>query len=266
MATNRMRNEQTQSPATSVSKSGPRGLRELAMFGIVDLLYDAGRWVAAGRLPVARAHADWVTHLERSLHVADEGGIRHALDEGVASMLLANIYLAAQLVVLPGALIWIYRRAGGVYRQLRNTVVISWLIAVPVFAAFPVAPPRLAQVGIDDTVSKQTAFSLTGHSTIFYNPYAAVPSLHVGFAFTIGVALAATVRTRWIRPLALCWGPLVTLAVIATGNHYFFDAVAGLIVSGLAFAAGRAVDRLIHRRTPSGARGRFDPVVVTSQP
>jgi hypothetical protein len=65
-----------------------------------------------------------------------------------------------------------------------------------VFALFPVAPPRLAGIGIADTVNSQAAVALTGHSTVFYNPYAAVPSLHVGFAFAIGIAAAGRLTNR----------------------------------------------------------------------
>ena len=116
-------------------------------------------------------------------------------------------------------------------------------MAVPIFAVFPVAPPRLAGIGLADTVSHDAAVALTGHSTIFYNPYAAVPSLHVGFAFAVGIAVQVTLRARWARALALTWGPLVTVSVIATGNHYFFDAAAGLLVTGLAYAGVRVTPR-----------------------
>jgi membrane-associated phospholipid phosphatase len=107
-----------------------------------------------------------------------------------------------------------------------------------------VAPPRLAGIGIADTVSGQAAIALTGHSTIFYNPFAAVPSLHVGFAFAIGVAAAAALHAPWAKALALAWGPLVTLSVVATGNHYVFDIAAGLLVTAVGFAAGRLPARL----------------------
>jgi len=140
-------------------------------------------------------------------------------------------------------LIWLYRRSPAVYRQLRSTVVITWLIATPIFALYPVAPPRLAGIGIKDMVSHQAVVTLTGQSTLFYNPYAAVPSLHVGFAFAIGIAAGAALRRGWAKALALLWGPLVTVAVVATGNHYFFDAVSGLFVAAVAFAATRAVNR-----------------------
>src|ERR671922_1979654 len=45
------------------------------------------------------------------------------------------------------AALWPYRRSRPVYRQLRNTMIATWLIAVPIFAAFPVAP-RLAGMGL----------------------------------------------------------------------------------------------------------------------
>ena len=101
---------------------------------------------------------------------------------------------------------------------------------MPVYALFPVAPPRLAGIGMADTVSHHAAVALTGHSTVFYNRFAAVPSLHVGFAFAIGIAAAAALRAPTARALALLWGPLVTVAVVATGNHYIFDVVTGLCV------------------------------------
>jgi hypothetical protein len=230
-----------------------RGGREFALFLAVYLLYDGARWVFAGRLGAARAHAHWVLHLERSLHVAIEGQVQRALDWGAAILVLSNLYLAAELVVLPGALLWLYRRSPEVYWKLRNTVVGAWLISTPVFALYPVAPPRLAGIGIRDTVSHQAAVALTGHSTIFYNPYAAVPSLHVGLAFAIGLALAAVLRTRVAKALALSWGPLVTLAVIATGNHYVFDVATGLLVSAVAYALTRVAPLLQVARRRAGS-------------
>ena len=136
-----------------------------------------------------------------------------------------------------GVLLWLYRRSPPVYRQLRNTVIGAWLLALPTFAVYPVAPPRLAGIGLEDTVSHQAAVALTGHSTLFYNPYAAVPSLHVGLAFAVGVAAAAALRARWAKVLALMWGPVVMVSVVATGNHYVFDVAAGLLVTALAYGA-----------------------------
>jgi membrane-associated phospholipid phosphatase len=213
---------------------------ELRMFLAAYLVYTAARWIFVGDLGEAKEHARWIFELEQHAGMAVEGSVQGALDSPVTSWLLSNLYLAAQLAVVPGVLVWLYRRSPAVYRELRNTVVATWLIAVPVFALFPVAPPRLADIGLADTVSQQATVELTGRSTIFYNELAAVPSLHVGFAVAVGLALARVLERRWAKGLALLWGPIVSLAVVATGNHYFFDIAAGLAVTALGYAVGRS--------------------------
>ena len=225
---------------------------ELRLFLAAYLVYTMARWIFVGDLGQAKEHARWIFGLEQDVGLAVEGSVQQALDSSVVSWVLSNLYLAAQLVVVPGALVWLYRRSPAVYRELRNTVVATWMIAVPVFALFPVAPPRLADIGIADTVSSQASVELTGRSTIFYNELAAVPSLHVGFAVAVGLALARVVEPRWAKGLALLWGPLVSLSVVATGNHYLFDIAAGLAVTALGFAVGRSrIPRLAWPRATS---------------
>ena len=102
--------------------------------------------------------------------------------------------------------------------------------------------------------------SLSGHSTIFYNAFAAVPSLHVGFAFAISIALAIALPQRWAKALVLLWGPLVTLAVVATGNHFVFDAAAGLVVTSAGFAARHRCSRA----SPATGRARSGHVLVAT--
>ena len=227
------------SRAAAAGRLAGRGWRtELLVFLAAYVVYNLARWIFVGDLATARDHARWIFELEKGAGVAVEGSVQQALDSAPVSFLLSNLYLAAQLVVVPVTLVWLYRRAPRVYRQLRNTIVATWLIAVPVFALFPVAPPRLADIGIADTVSQQASVQLTGRSTIFYNQLAAVPSLHVGFAVAVGVAAAFVLKRRWAKLLAVLWGPVVSLSVVATGNHYLFDIAAGLAVTALGFAAG----------------------------
>jgi membrane-associated phospholipid phosphatase len=222
-----------------------RARTQLGLFLAAYVVYDLGRWVAHGEIGPATDHAHWILDLERGLGVAVERSVQNALDAGPVMWLLSNVYLAAQLVVLPGALVYLYRRAPGVYRRLRDTVLATWMIAVPIYAAFPVAPPRLAGLGMTDAVSSQATVELTGRSTLFYNELAAVPSLHCGFAVAIGIALAAAARHRVTRALCLLWGPLVCLAVVATANHYMFDIAAGLLVSAVGLLVGPLPERLV---------------------
>lgn len=238
---------------TSLSLPASSWRLELRYFLAAYLVYNAARWVFAGELGPAAENAGWVMDLERSTGTAIEGSVQAAFSSDAWSTILSNVYLAAQLAVLPGALIWLYRRSRPVYRALRNTVLATWMIAVPIFALWPVAPPRLVDAGMIDTVSEQAAVALTGHSTIFYNPYAAVPSLHVGFAFAIGIAAAAALRAPWARALALLWGPIVTLSVLATANHYVFDAAAGLLVTAIGFKLVPAIRRAADASGPPAA-------------
>jgi len=221
----------------------PAARVQLGLFLLAYLLYSAARWVTVGDLSVAKTNADWIMSLEHHLGVASEASVQHGLQGTWALWVLNHLYLAAQLVVLPGSLLFLYRRSRPLYERLRNTILATWLISVPVYGLFPVAPPRLADIGIADTITSQTSMSMTSNfSTSFFNELAAVPSLHVGFAVIVGFALFAAVRNplRWVF---LLWGPIVTLAVVATGNHFVFDAIAGLVASaggyGLALIAAR---------------------------
>ncbi len=161
-----------------------------------------------GDLGAAQDHAAWIVDLEQDLGVASEASVQEALTGTWVLWLLNHAYIAAQLVVVPGALIFLYRRSRPVYHRLRNTILATWLISVPVYAAFPVAPPRLADMGLVDTISEQTGFAMDSNlTTAFYNELAAVPSLHVGFAVAVGIAVAAAVRNPLARIARAAVGP-----------------------------------------------------------
>jgi membrane-associated phospholipid phosphatase len=219
----------------------PSGRTQLALFLAAYVIYDLARWLAAGELGPATRNAHAIVDFERGSGIFVERSVQQACDGAVVSWLLANVYLAAQLVVLPGSLLVLYRWSPAIYRRLRDTILATWMLAIPIYAAYPVAPPRLAGIGLHDSVGAQAGVALTGRSTMFFNPLAAVPSLHCGFAFAIGVACAAAARRPVLRALALAWGPLVSLAVVATGNHYLFDIAAGLLVSLAGYLIARSL-------------------------
>ena len=223
--------------------------RELTVFLGAYLLYSLGRFVAVGDVGVATDNAHAIVDLEQSLSVDVEAGVQDAFDGTWALWVLNHLYLAAQLVVVPGALVVLYRRSRGHYELLRNTVLATWLISLPVYALFPVAPPRLADIGLVDTITSQTGVALDSKlTTAFYNQYAAVPSLHAGFAVAVSAALAAAATRRAWRVAAWVWGPTVCLAVVATGNHFVTDIAAGIVITVLGYALGRAVHAMPGRR------------------
>lgn len=242
---------QTRAPSQTRSLSLPSsGLRQVALFAVAYLLYGLARWVFEGDYDTAVANAHWIAGLEDSAGLGVERTVQVALDGSVWLWLLNHAYLAAQLVVVPGALIWLYRRSPRRYIRLRNTVLATWLLSVPVYALFPVAPPRLAELGFVDTITEQTGLGLDSRlTTALYNPLAAVPSLHAGFALAVGIAIGATAGHPLAKVLAALWPVLIGLAVVATGNHFLFDILAGFVATQVGFLAGVAVQRTSRRRT-----------------
>lgn len=227
-------------------------LRQALLFLAAYLVYGASRWVITGDEATALEHTAWIVDLERDLGVAVEASVQRALDGTAVLWVLNHAYIAAQIVVVPAVLFWLYKRDRIGYRRLRDTVLATWFLALPVYWLFPVAPPRLADLGIADTITQQTGFALDSSlTTSLYNHLAAVPSLHSGFALAVSVALAMSVRRPVSRAVALLWAPTIFLAVVATGNHFFADIVAGVAITVLGWGVAVWIARA---RAPRAAR------------
>jgi membrane-associated phospholipid phosphatase len=133
-------------------------------------------------------------------------------------------------------------------------------LALVGFLVYPTAPPRLAGVGIADTVSGRHVDLNRGLVSSLYNPYAAVPSMHIGYALIVAVALLRHGRRLLVRAIGALYPPFVVLVIVATGNHFFLDAAAGALVAGLAAALAAlltrrpATARLVVERTQLGDR------------
>lgn len=207
----------------------------LVAFVVAYGTYAAARWLGFGAA-AAHENARGLVDLERSLGLDVEGPVQRAFDAPAPVWILNHVYMAAQFLVVPAALLLVRRRSIPAFRRLRDTLLLTWVLATPVNALFPVAPPRMAGIGVTDTITASGSSALTsGLSTALYNPLAAVPSLRVAFAFTVGLAVLLTARSRALRTVGALWGPVVTLAVVATGNHYVLDAVAGVALAALSY-------------------------------
>ena len=192
--------------------AGRPGLRELLLFGVAYLLYSLGRFVAIGDVDSAQENARSILQLEEALRVDVEQGVQDALD-GSSAALAPQPPLPrrparrragrAHLAVPPVALALraaAQHGAGDVADRAAD------------LALFPVAPPRLADIGLVDTITTQTGVALDSKlTTSMYNEYAAVPSLHAGFALAVSIVLGAVATRRRWRILAWSWAPLVSL-------------------------------------------------------
>lgn len=227
--------------------------REAALFLAAYVAYSLARGAADASLESGLENARSIIALQARLGIDVETTVQGHLIGQPVMWLVNRLYFVAQFAVVPLALVWVYRRRRDLYPRLRTTILATWILALPVYALFPTAPPRLAGIGIVDTVSEQTRFALDSPLvTAFYNPFAAVPSLHAGFAVAVGVAVATSVRPRWARVAAAMWGPAVAVVVVATGNHFVLDVVFGVV----AVLIGYCVALVVHRESPTDVRIR----------
>jgi len=227
------------------------GALEAAVIAGIYLASELSRGLAAGGKDEAERNAASVVDAERHLHLfgesAVQGATHHVLGLPTA---LGYAYLTLHLGVTAAVLSWVYLRHRHAYARLRNTLALASGIAVAGYALFPTAPPRLAGVGIHDTVSHATSINLTSSLvSTFYNPYAAVPSMHIGFAALAAAAVWRLAPRRSWRAVAVAYPVFILFVIVATGNHFFLDAAAGAAVAALASATVAIAARA--RRRPA---------------
>jgi hypothetical protein len=236
-------------------------------------VYDAINNLAPLRLHAAIDHAWGVLHLEQALHIAPELTLDRWADAHHAlGLFLSDYYDNAHFVVTLGLLGWLWWRRADIYRPLRNSLLLVNLLAFVVFWRYPVAPPRmLTSGGFADVVASTHAFGSwhTGALASHADQLAAMPSLHMAWAAWCTLALWRISERRWVRGLAVLHPSLTALAVLATGNHFVLDVVAGLVAMAAAVlivrmtAAWRSAPSI--HRPDSGVRiGRTRPFFAKS--
>ena len=225
------------------------------------LVYDSSRGLVAGGRGIALAHARTVWSAERTLHLDAErwaqATARHM--PGLLAAFGAS-YMTLHLGATVLALVWLYRRRDArAYATVRTALLVASGLGLIGFVLFPTAPPRLAGLGVADTVSNGPV-GLNGSLRWLYNPFAAMPSMHLAFAVLVGAAVFRYARRRAWRGVAVAYPLWVTAEVVATGNHFVLDGVAGALVAAVSLIVGdAAVRRLPAYRTasqPHGAAGR----------
>jgi hypothetical protein len=147
-------------------------------------------------------------------------------------------YIAAHVPGTLGVLAWTRRAHPHAFRRARNTFAATQALAAVGYVLAPTAPPRMiAGLGYDDRPRPGDH----GLGRSIQSPYAAMPSAHTAFSLVAAGTVWALARSRPVRAAALLYPPAVVVEIIATGDHIWLDAVGGLVVAGLGFAAAGAV-------------------------
>ncbi len=215
------------------------GLAEIGGLALLYGVYEVVRGAGGDRLGAALDHTASIVALERHLHVFVEASVqRRAESVAFLPTVLGVAYMALHFAGTAGVLVWLYRSRRESFPLVRTTLILSTALALVGYRLYPAAPPRLAGLGFSDTVSASTGLNLSSDALgALYNPIAAVPSLHFGYALIVGASLVGLARRPAVR-IAGALYPLVMLAVVvATGNHFFLDAALGGLVAVAAWGA-----------------------------
>ena len=176
----------------------------------------------------ARRNAELVVRVEERLGIHVEPAVQRALLRFPRLVHGLNVgYGLFNVSLTVGWLVFLYRRRDPAYHRVRRSAALTYVAAEPAFLLFPTAPPRVLE-GFVDTISEVSGVDLEHPFLLrFYNPIAAMPSLHVAFAVLTGAAIAERSQSVLVKGAAYGYAPIVSLVVAGTGNHYVLDAVAG---------------------------------------
>ncbi|MBB4785273.1 phosphatase PAP2 family protein [Streptomyces rapamycinicus] len=251
--------------AGAAQGSRPRWWTELPLIAVVYAAYSAGRLLARGDVSTAVDHGLAILHFEQRLNIDFESPLNDLFTTHAVIGIPADFaYASLHYVLTPAILMWLWkRRKASDYRFLRTWLLVSTVIGLIGFTLLPTCPPRLldASHGFVDTMAQYGSYGWWGGDASaprglggLTNQYAAMPSLHVGWALWCGVALWRHGRSVWAKVGAVGYPLVIALVVMGTANHYFLDAAAGVVTMGLgALLAGPAL------RLTEALRSRLRP-------
>lgn len=246
----------------------PHPVREIGLILALFLAYKLGRLAVVGDVREATANARDVWHVERILHLPSEQLVQSWLLQARELTRLANEFYA--FVHFPATvvfLVWMWLFRPAFYLGARRSLAVVTALALAVHIAYPLAPPRLVPSldMVDTAATVGPAVYGNPQTDTLTNQFAAMPSLHIGWAILVAVALVRATRGRW-RWLWLLHPVLTTLVVVGTANHFWADGfAAGLLVLGTVVLVMVPTDRATHEAREAAERVRPSPVVLPQQ-
>jgi hypothetical protein len=234
----------------------PRWWQEVAFVLIVYYLYSLVRNSVPSHEIGALNRARSVVSLERTLHINVEHSLNMLVAHHAWLAYISDYYYATlHFVVTIGVLVWLYVRHPLRYRSIRSVLIVTNLTALVGFWFISLAPPRMLP-GFVDTVVKFHTWGSVASANIAKdaNQYAAMPSLHIGWALWCAMAIVTLAQRRWVRILGAMYPMFTLFVVLGTANHFVLDAVGGVI----ALAIGVVVERLLSGRH-AYSRTAFSP-------
>ena len=238
------------------TRSRLRWWRELIYIGAFYAVYTLirNRGIATDSAATAFEHAKQMISIERAVGLYHEESLQDVFLGADGFIQFWNIfYGTAHFVVTVFAIVWLFRRAPQRYPRWRNTLAVTTGLALIGFAFYPLMPPRLmpASYGFVDTLQAFGGLWSFDSGTMqkISNQYAAMPSLHFGWSSWCTCVLMPMFRPRWAKVLIVSYPFMTLFAIMITANHWWIDAVGGVIVLGIGYlVGGRLLTDLLARR------------------
>lgn len=228
-------------------------IRQAVIMVAAGLAYFAVRGAMNSEYELALRNADRVIELEKTLGFFWEPTWQAAIEGNDVLVTVFNWgYLYLHWPVIITSAIWFALWRRDEYHVTRDAFLISGAIGLVIFLTFPVAPPRLTDLDVVDTVTEYTSAYRLFQPPALTNPYAAVPSLHFGWNLLVGIAYFRSGPNKAVKALGVFLPVAMFFAIVMTANHYIFDAISGAAVALL----GLAVARRIRRGSPPPAEAR----------
>jgi PAP2 superfamily len=233
------------------------GLTQIAIVVAGIELYELLRHTMTPNWALAEKHAQDVLSLERFAHIEWEESLQQTFLRIPDLVRAMNVfYFVGHFVLTSVFFFWLYHANREGFRRFRNGFLCATFIALLIHWKFPTAPPRLAGTGIEDTLRQLSNIDIgSPTSSSFSDPVAAVPSLHAGWAVGVGLGLILYARPLFWKIVGVVYPLAVILTIIVTGNHFIFDAIAGVVVMALGFWLSETLSRRVGATIRPATRG-----------
>jgi hypothetical protein len=218
----------------------PRIWFEVLLIAVSYWTYSLIRNAVPEQKAQALKNADWVWQTEHTLGLAFEHAVNQAVNSVTWLIVGMNYYYATlHFVVTIGVLVWLYRWHPGRYAAFRTALFATTAVALVGYYLYPLAPPRLMTGGhFTDTVLVHHTWGsmASGNLKHMSNQYAAMPSMHIGWSLWCGLTIFLLAKAPWARILGLLYPTATLIVIVATANHFWMDAVGGVVCLTFGFA------------------------------
>jgi len=207
------------------------GVQQLGVFALAYLVYFGVRAITEGSAAQAVHNAINLIRIERWIGIAWEGDVQQIAMQSRVLVEAANavyVYGHWPVIIVAGVLLFRYRRQD--YFRLRDVCLMSGIVGLGIFVLFPVAPPRLTDLPLVDTITRDDAGYRQIVPPSLVNEYAAMPSFHAGWNLLLGVVVFGATQHWLLRTLAVAGPAAMMLAVVVTANHFVMDVVVGVAI------------------------------------